>query len=240
MVVNHGHLYVNGAQSCGVEVGAAGSLHGRGVVGNITGTGGWVIPGDNLLAPTHGQMQSATLTLAPTSDFNVDLGGTAVSGNYDRLSVAGGVVLSNATFHLTQSAPGRSNDVFTIIKNGGGSAVKGIFAGFPEGTVFNLGLNQKFKISYQGGAYSNDVIVTQLIDSPVLKIDSITKLANGQMQLLGTGFSGLGYIVLANTDLATTNWLNIGIANADANGAITFIDPNAPSFPQRFYRLMAP
>jgi autotransporter-associated beta strand protein len=240
MVVNHGHLYVNGAQSCGVEVSPAGSLHGRGVVGAITGKGGWVIPGDNLLAPTHGQMQSATLALDPSSSFNVDLGGTAASGNYDRLSVAGSVVLSNATFHLTQSAPAHSNDVFTIIKNGGGSSVKGIFAGFPEGTVFNLGANLKFKITYQGGAYSNDVVLTQLSESPALKIDSISKLGNGQMQLLGTGSSGVGYIVLANTDLGTTNWVNIGTANADPNGAITFVDPNAPNFQQRFYRLMAP
>jgi autotransporter-associated beta strand protein len=240
MVVNNGHLYVNGSQSCGVELNPNGSLHGRGIVGAITGVGGWTIPGDNLLAPTHGKMNCASLTLDSNSDFNIDLGGTPASGNYDQLMVAGGVVLSNATFHLTQSSMGQSNDVFTIIKNGGGAAVKGTFAGFPEGTVFNLGPNQKFKISYQGGAYSNDVVLTQLSAPASSQITGITKLGNGQIQVTGTGSAGLTYIIEANTDLTTTNWLNIGSANADPNGVISFTDTNAVNYSQRFYRFVAP
>jgi hypothetical protein len=240
MIVNNGHLYVNGSQNCGVELNANGSLHGRGIVGAITGVGGWAIPGDNLLAPTHGKMNCASLTLDSNSDFNIDLGGTAASGNYDQLMVAGGVVLSNATFHLTQSVMGQSNNVFTIIKNGGGAAVIGTFAGFPEGTVFNLGLNQKFKISYQAGAYSNDVVLTQLSAPASSQITGITKLGNGQIQVTGTGSAGLTYIIEANTDLTTTNWLNIGSANADQNGAISFTDPNAVNYSQRFYRFVAP
>jgi fibronectin-binding autotransporter adhesin len=240
MVVNNGHLYVNGAQSCGVELSPNGSLHGKGVVGAITGVGGWTIPGDNLTAPTHGKMNSASLTLDAASDFNIDLGGTAASGNFDQLLVAGGVVLSNANFHLTQSASGQSNDVFTIIKNGGGSAVKGTFAGFPEGTVFTLSPTQKFKISYQGGAYSNDVVVIQVSAPAPSQITAITRLGNGQIQLTGTGLAGLLYTIQANTNLSTTNWLNIGSTNADQNGVINFADVDAPSYPQRFYRFAAP
>ena len=44
----------------------------------------------------------------------------------------------------------------------------------------------------------------------------------------------------ANANLNTTNWLVIGTALANFNGAFTFVDTNAPSFPMRFYRFLLP
>jgi autotransporter-associated beta strand protein len=240
MVVNNGDLYVNGSQTCGVELNTNGKLHGQGTVGAITGVGGWAVPGDNLSAPNHGKLASASLVLDTNSDFNIDLGGSMASGRYNQLVVAGNVVLSNATLHVTQSGLGQLNDVFTIIKNNSGSAVKGTFAGIVEGATLALSPSQKFKISYQGGASGNDVVLTQITSIAPSHIDSIQKSGNGQIQLSGTGLAGFLYAIQANTNLSTTNWTDIGSANADQNVLISFTDANAINFPTRFYRFVSP
>lgn len=239
MVVNHGNLYVNGSQTCGVQVNSTGKLRGQGNVGSITGTGGWAHPGDNLTMPNHGRMNCTSLVLDSTSGFNIDLGGTAASGNYDRIIVAGTVTLSNAVFNLTQSGMAKTNDQFTIIKNNSGLPVQGTFAGAPEGTTFGP-LNGQLKLSYKGGASGNDVVLTQITVPPAPKFGQVTKLGNGGIQLTGTGVTGWIYTIQANTNLLTTNWTAIGSATADGSGQIQFVDPNAPNFPIRFYRFVAP
>jgi len=58
--------------------------------------------------------------------------------------------------------------------------------------------------------------------------------------LVGSGATpGLTYTVDASTDLKT--WLLIGTAKAASpGGELIFIDPDAPNFPYRFYRFLAP
>src|SRR6185369_5256869 len=133
MIVNNGHLYVNGSQTCAVQVSPKGHLHGQGTVGAVSSAGGWAVPGDNLLAPSHGKMNSASLVLDTLSHFNIDLAGTAASGKYNQLVVSGSVGLGQATLQLTQSAPGQTNDHFVIVKNNGGSPINGNFLGLQEG-----------------------------------------------------------------------------------------------------------
>jgi autotransporter-associated beta strand protein len=240
MVVNNGHLYVNGSQTCNVELNPNGRLHGQGTVGAINGLGGWTVPGDNCVAPSHGQLKSATLNLDATSDFNVDLGGTAASGKYDRLKVTGSVTLANAILHVTQSALAKTNDQFVIIDNDGVDPVNGTFAGFPENSIITLSPSQTLKISYVGGD-GNDVVLTQIAAPPAPTLGGITSTGNGQIQLTGSGVSGWTYSVQANDDLLNPNgWQTIGTATADGNGAFQFNDPDAPNHTQRFYRLQAP
>jgi len=50
----------------------------------------------------------------------------------------------------------------------------------------------------------------------------------------------LTYTVLANTNLATTNWVNIGTAAANGLGMFQFTDFNATNYPMRFYRFSWP
>src|SRR5262249_42101564 len=147
-------------------------------------------PGDNVNVPDHGQMAAVDLTLDSSSDFNIDLAGPAATGKYDQLSVAGSVTLSNAAFHLTQSSSGKSNDVFTIVKNVGAAAVKGTFNGLPEGSVISISPLQKFKLSYVGGASGHDVILTQISSALPSQITNITRSGNGQIQLTGSGVIG--------------------------------------------------
>jgi hypothetical protein len=125
-----------------------------------------------------------------------------------------------------------------IIQNDGADAVNGTFNGLPEGAVFGIG-GAPFQITYQGGQGSNDVVLTQIGLPTPPQISGITSLPNGQIQLTGSGIAGSSYTVLANTNLATTNWISLGTIAAAQNGALSFTDPDAPKYSMRFYRFRA-
>lgn len=71
-------------------------------------------------------------------------------------------------------------------------------------------------------------------------INGLSRQPNGSYLLYGTGVVNVTYTVLANTNLATTNWIPIGTATAGALGALQYFDSNAPNFRQRFYRFSYP
>ena len=73
-----------------------------------------------------------------------------------------------------------------------------------------------------------------------LRLTDIENLGVGGMKLRGAGTAGTNYAVLANTNLNTTNWVNIGSATANSSGTIQFTDTNAKDHPRRFYRLTNP
>ena len=87
---------------------------------------------------------------------------------------------------------------------------------------------------------SADVFTLTLVHSLPSTVSAISPQANGAVQLNGIGYPLLNYIVQANTNLATTNWVNIGNITADANGALMFIDTNSVGQPSRYYRFAAP
>jgi hypothetical protein len=60
------------------------------------------------------------------------------------------------------------------------------------------------------------------------------------VELRGNGLSNVNYGIQANTNLLTTNWVNIGIAPADGSGNFLFDTTNSTFFPQRFFRLVSP
>jgi hypothetical protein len=65
-------------------------------------------------------------------------------------------------------------------------------------------------------------------------------LGGGGVQLRGIGAPGQSVTVQANTNLAATNWVDLGQATADGGGVIQFPDPDAANYPERFYRLRQP
>jgi hypothetical protein len=69
-------------------------------------------------------------------------------------------------------------------------------------------------------------------------ITSISPLGANQFVLLGNGTTGVVFNVQANTNLATTNWVTVGTAPANASGVVQFT--NSSVLPQRFYRLQGP
>ena len=78
-----------------------------------------------------------------------------------------------------------------------------------EGATITAGNGAKFKITYKGGA-GKDVVLTEISQPPQPKFNSIVELAGGSIQLTGMGTNGLLYTLLANTNLATTNWSGEG------------------------------
>ena len=154
--------------------------------------------------------------------------------------MTGTVGITNAALFLTQTAMANTNDEFVIIENDGADPVWGKFAGLDEGAMIALNNSQVFKITYAGGD-GNDVVLIQQRVPGAPHIGAITLINNGQIQITGAGMPGWVYTVEATEDLGNPNgWQIIGQATADANGAMTFIDPDAPNHPMRFYRFKAP
>lgn len=71
--------------------------------------------------------------------------------------------------------------------------------------------------------------------SPGLVQLRINSLPSQAVQLRGTGVAGVTYEVQATSDLST--WTAIGNLTADSSGNLLFTDAQAPSFPQRYYRV---
>ena len=134
---------------------------------------------------------------------------------------------------------GVTNAQYTIINNDGSDAITGVFTNLLEGYTNTLQNGAKFKITYHGGT-GNDVVLTQISLPTQPNITSITNLGVGGIQLNGLGASNVTYTVSANTNLLTTNWLNIGTAAANGGGVFHFTDPNARNYPLRFYRFSWP
>lgn len=96
------------------------------------------------------------------------------------------------------------------------------------------------QITYAGGASGREIVLMDLAAIPPGSFSGIQVLTNGTVQIGGQGTPGVLYDVQANANLTTTNWLVIGSVTGDFNGAFSFIDTNAPSFPMRFYRFLLP
>jgi hypothetical protein len=60
-----------------------------------------------------------------------------------------------------------------------------------------------------------------------------SKQANGGFLLQAQGEPGEAFDIQATTNFS--NWLDLGTLNADTNGNLQYLDPNAPLYPQRFY-----
>lgn len=73
---------------------------------------------------------------------------------------------------------------------------------------------------------------------PLVKFTSITNGPGGAVGMRAIGQATTNYMLQANTNLLTTNWVNLGSTVAGTNGLFNLADPNATSFPHRFYRLL--
>ncbi len=79
-----------------------------------------------------------------------------------------------------------------------------------------------------------------LVQPPQPVIATPATLSNGTIQLTGSGYPSLSYVVQATTNVVGGIWTNIGTATADVNGVLQFIDANDSGLPMRFYRFLAP
>jgi hypothetical protein len=144
---------------------------------------------------------------------------------------------ANVNLSVTKNFAGSVDNTFTIINNDLADAVAGSFTGFVGGSSFNAD-GTVLRIGYVGGT-GNDVVLNEMTLPSGPQITGYTITAGG-LQIVGSGSSGASYILQANTNLSTTNWINLGPVNADALGAFNFVDAQTTNYPTRFYRLLWP
>ncbi len=75
---------------------------------------------------------------------------------------------------------------------------------------------------------------------PVLKITSITHLANGHILLQGLGIANTTHTIQAASDPSPGSFTFLGSATSNAMGAVQYDDPGAVGLTKRFYRLAFP
>jgi fibronectin-binding autotransporter adhesin len=159
--VNAGTLLINGNQSAATGAvtvtGSGTTLGGTGTIGGAVtvNAGANIAPGNG--GNTTAILSTGALTLAPTSNFRVDLNGTTVGSQYDQLNVTGSVTLTGSNLVVTVGfSPITVGEKFTIINNDGTDAVIGMFA---QGSTVTGSNGDKFTINYRGGD-GNDVVLT--------------------------------------------------------------------------------
>lgn len=78
------------------------------------------------------------------------------------------------------------------------------------------------------------------IGSGIPMIKSVTKLPDGNMQIIALGIPDTSYLVQATTNTLNPSWATIGTATTSADGLVLFSDLHATNFPTRLYRLALP
>ena len=85
-----------------------------------------------------------------------------------------------------------------------------------------------------GGA--GTVFRLSVVAPPAPAFQAVT-LTHGTLSLTWTTEAGNGYQLQYNSDLDSTNWINLGSALTATGTALTFAD-SISNGPQRFYRLV--
>jgi autotransporter-associated beta strand protein len=230
--VNGGKLLVFGQQpQSPVSLLTGGMLGGNGRVGHISDLNGHIAPG----ASPGILVCSNFSTFSPANVLQIEINGTTPGSTYDQLQVNGTVLLMGGTLEVTMNAVGAVSNDYVIISNDGADPVTGTFTGLPEGaTLSNNGFT--FAVTYHGGD-GNDVALIQQNVGFQLQMGGIQKLANGSMQISGTGWPNTKYAVDATESLSSPiQWNEISTMSADGSGQITFTDDDAPNYLIRFYR----
>jgi hypothetical protein len=75
------------------------------------------------------------------------------------------------------------------------------------------------------------------VNRPVI---SMTRLADGNMGLIGAGTANAQYRIQATTSLAAPAWTTIATRTADVQGRFNFTDLSATNYSCRFYRTSTP
>lgn len=100
-------------------------------------------------------------------------------------------------------------------------------------------INDRGQITGVGSVDGNTHAYLLTLAPTQLRITSITRLENGHVLIRGEGTPAQTYAVeAANT--AQSRFTQLAIMTAGNDGGLEFEDSDAPSFPRRFYRFVAP
>jgi autotransporter-associated beta strand protein len=236
--INSGQVFVDGSLASAAIFSYAGTtLGGSGSVGPITSFTGLLTPGDN----NPGILNSGSMSLGSSATLLAYITGTNAGSGYSQLNFSGGTIsLGNAHLQLNMSTLGATNAHYTLIHNPTLHVISGTFSGLAEGATVTANNGVHFTITYHGGPTGNDVVLAQTSLPTPPNLTGITQLTNGIITITGTGAPNVTYHVQANTNLTTTNWINLAPVTANNLGALVFTDSQANLYPERFYRFVYP
>lgn len=238
--VQGGRLLLTGSLSnSAVAVYNGATFAGNGTIGSLTSSGGKIAPTGNG-GSQYGKLRSlGSINLGSASQLLMDLGGTNAGVNMDQLEmVTGALTIPGCSLVVTQNFSGAVSNKYPILTVLTGGASMGTFTGVAEGANVVSSSGRAFRVNYATGTGNNDIVLTQLEALSAANFTGIVKVANG-MQLNATGAANASYVVQANTNLNTTNWIDIATISASGVGALQFVDTNVVNFPVRFYRFKA-
>lgn len=149
-------LQVDG--SIGNVVLANGALSGRGTIGSVTGSPGFVDPGDFIGSGANfvGTLTVGDLTLTNGGSLEIH----KTTSDQDRIVARGTVQLdANLGVGFNSDVPIHRGETFTVIDNDGTDPVVGTFRDLPEGAIIFAGTGVvPLRITYHGGD-GNDVVL---------------------------------------------------------------------------------
>jgi hypothetical protein len=235
--VEGGTLLVDGPLSATPVALYGGTLGGTGTVASVGSSQllpKTLNPGEN----GPGILNARGVILDQYTTLVVELNGGAPGTGYDQLNVTGGVNLASCSLKVSLGFTPAVGSSFTIIKNDFTDQVLGTFQGLPEGALFETN-GIWFAVSYTGAVSGNDVkgndVVLTRVNTP-MKLSSILASPGGPATIQGAGVTNGTVTIQASTNLVS--WTNIG--SVYSTGSFSFTDTNAPAYPYRFYRTLAP
>jgi hypothetical protein len=165
---------------------------------------------------------SASYAPAASSLLRIVIGGTN-SANFGQLQVAGTASLGTPLIlALTNGFIPALTNTFQILSAG---AVAGTFSPV-SGRLATNGL-------YFTLTYAATSLTVGLADAASAFVPSVLALSAGQFQMKLSGVEGQSYEIQATTNLIA--WVPIS-TNTISGGVVTFPDPSAGAFSNRFYR----
>ena len=175
-------------------------------------------------------LKNSILKKGASGDNVVNSAGTVTSQGYNLTDDATG--FTSTTGDIRNTNP----QLASLANNGGVTKTHALLS---NSLAINAGTNASAPAQDQRGFFyvgANDIGAYEF-SGIELRITSITRLANGDIQLQGTGSPSGAHTIMAASALGVTaNFGSIGTATANSSGIWLFTDTQAENFERRFYK----
>ncbi len=248
VLVTNGECRVTGTNQAATVIQASGAgaiLSGSGRLKHARVLNGALLaPGPNI-ATLHADgdvVLDDDLVTAVPGRLEMDLDSP---NDYDKLILSSGTFRVHSTGTAAQlsvsKAPGflaASGTVLKIVELPNTTSPSAPFAGWPEGTVTNLG-GTSFRISYTGGD-GNDITLTVVGPPPNPRFSTPTRNGTNLTFGLTNTVGAVNYLESLSVLAEPYKWQRVATNNTPASGLTNFVVPIAGGTPTRFYRIGSP